>query len=88
MWSPSTLEMLVPLSQEVVYESGIGCVQVGDAEITATTKDVIFADAREWKVQGRHGSCPNKRDHDRGVEMPFVEGDESAGENLATANNV
>ena len=45
---------------DCVSEFGIGCVQVADASKPATTKGALFADAREWKVQGRGDSCPIK----------------------------
>ena len=43
-----------------VSEFGIGCVQVADAPKPTTTKGMLFADAGEWKVQGRGGSRPIK----------------------------
>ena len=56
---------------DCVSEFGIGCVQVADTPIPATTKGVVFADAGEYKIQGKGGSCPIKRD--RGDKM--VSGD-------------
>ena len=43
-----------------VSEFGIGYVQVADVVEPTTTRGALFADAGEWKVKGRGGSCPNK----------------------------
>ena len=43
-------------------EFGKECVQVNNAATQVTTKDVAFAGTEEWKVQGKAGSCLNKRD--------------------------
>ena len=45
---------------DCVSEFGIGCVQVSDVAKATTTRGALFADAGEWKVQGRGGSRPNK----------------------------
>ena len=47
---------------DCIFEFGIGCVQVDAAVIPAKTKGVVFAEAGEWKSQGKGGSCPIKRD--------------------------
>merc|ERR1712194_170324 len=45
---------------DCVSEFGIGCVQVSDVVKPARIKGTLFADAGEWKVQGRGESRPIK----------------------------
>ena len=45
---------------DYISEFGIGCVQVSDVVRPTMTRGALFADAGEWKVQGRGGSHPIK----------------------------
>ena len=44
---------------DCISKFGIGCVQVDDTTTLATTKGVVVADAKDWKVQGKGGSFSN-----------------------------
>ena len=69
---------------DCVSEFGIGCVQVADVVKPTTTKGALFADAGEWKVQGRGGSCPIKSS--RAAKVVSEDSTGSAGGTPAAAN--
>ena len=61
----------------------VGCIHSNDRR-GLQTQGVLFADAGEWKVQGRGGSCLNKSS--RVVKMVSEDSAGSAGRTPAASN--